>query len=1084
MLRPSPSIYRGYCTHNGLGELPTDAVGSVRGEQYVAADAQLWKDPDLVNEARRWMTLYDGSSVADNVEGWSYFGYRDLRFVVRLISAGRFGSRLAYFAHARSWLVSDFRGGDDPGALLGRSDAFHPAWKEGQPIQPLSAVQPAMVWRDAVAAQPRVAVRLLAQLYRACMAGPSVVMEVPLSAFAAGSPIQQLVAFSRAALPLQIKCDCRIRVFTGKPDAYLREPKAHLVVIPEEFKLSVPTDAILLNKEAECKRGSSADESYARAVVDRLLALREFPESLFFFAARVNSPSDRTPNDVEVASVPLIYNLVAVSGNGARMDELLEYERNQATKRNLVLNWSELIKPEEWSQFSPATLVKVALSPGTTPDLLALRQHVREELLRRNIYLDAQALQWIAPLSRDARPAEILDLVRDQLISRAGLVSLLGQISGNQIAALLTDRNLVFQVTGILSDVEIPAEWYQALAKNPGPLAALITMARRAAGWRKIVYMNVSQRVTSGETVPGCLPGLIELPPPDPVADLDQYLDFAELLDRMESDKGRLQIVNLQSRLETREDRRRLFELLKQPRWQALPKYFNVPEKWDRDVGYLLLSSPEQVARINTDRVLRLTQSEGQFPDHVVSLLDQRMERAPEETTRALVTTGNWRAWRLSPRSKRIPALFESSARAWFSSSPTSVTLEEWKQVMTDLGQISSEFLQELRSRLPGRNEPWPQIPLFEEEQLSDMADRCPDLGALAELAETASSSAPRYAEVRSHSRFTPNISELALRCLGPYAPGHELLSLAEAEHLLQHAGNRRQKALIALGRSVIGNMSDRADEAERVATQAQLWEDASFQQQLVEWLRGHRLDQSPQLSMLNVLNRHVPDSRSLTGKTDEVLEQLADSYLQMGLTRLADFLRPDFHGKLVRALLRGKSDNAVWQKLVEDLKKFNAPLNQHPLMLLADKIKKLSPDQRRAIAEQGWPTFKRVCLTVPESSYLFGACQKVVPVLHLAVAMRHTMSLGKVAKSILFLAEGHNYFEYGAWWTTFFETVSAFLRDGLVDRAEVVWTVLSGALADLDLSAGRREGITELGKYMSQVLAGIGPGSSVRATS
>lgn len=1057
----------------------------MRGEQYVAADAQLWKDPGLANAARKWMTLYDDQSVsvADNVEGWSFFDYRDLRFVVRLVSAGRFGPRLAYFAHARAWLASDFRDADDPGALLGRSDAFHPAWREGQPFQPVPLVQPRMVWRDAVAAQPLVAVRILAHLYRAYVAGPSVVMELPLSAFVTGGRIHQLVAFARAALPLKIKCDCRIRVFTGKPDAYLRESKAHLVLIPEEFKLTLPNDVVVLDKEARCKRGSNADERYARAVVDRLLALREFPDSLFSFAARVNFPMNRTPNEVELASVPLVYNLVAVSGDTARMDELLEYERNQATKRNVELNWNELIRPEQWGQFSPETLGKVALSPGTTSDLLALRKRVREELARRNIYLDAQALQWIAALWRDARPAEILDLVREGLISRAGLVALLGQISGNQIAALLTDRNSVFQVTGILCDVDIPAEWYQALAKDPGPLAALITMARRAAGWRKIVYMNVSHRIASGESVPGCLPELIEFPPPDPIADVERYLDFAELLDRMGSDEGRQQIVNLQSRLETREDRRRLFELLKQPRWQALPKYFNVPAAWDSDVGNLLLSSPERVARIDTDRVLRLAKSAGHLPEHVVSLLDQRMERGPEETTRALVKTGNWLAWRLSARSKSIPGVFGSSARAWFFSSSNSVTLEEWKQVMSDLGQLSSEFLQELRSRLPGRTEPWPQIPLFEEEQLSDMAERCPDLGALAELAETVGSPAPRYGAVLIHSRFTPDISELAFHCLSRRDPGHAQIPLVEAEYLLQHAGNRRQEALNVLGRSVIGNMSDCPDEGERVATQAQLWEDAFFQQQLVDWLRGRRLDQSPQLSMLNVLNHHVPDSRSLIGKADETLEELAEYCLEKGLTRLSDFLRPDFYGKLVRALLRGEADNPVWQKLTDDLKKFNAPLDQHPLMLLAGKIKKLSTDQWRSMGEQGWPTFKKVCLT-PESGVFFAACQKVVPVLHLAVAMRHNVSLGKVAKGILFLAEGHNYFEFGPWWATFFETVSGFLRDGLVDRAEVVWTVLSGALADLDLSAGRREGITELGKYMSQVSAGIGPGAFVRAAS
>ena len=77
--------------------MPGDVPGEIQGEQYIAADKQLWQDAGLAHAVRKWMTLYDDYGVAEtavnteeSIEGWSYFGYRNLRFVVRLISNGKF----------------------------------------------------------------------------------------------------------------------------------------------------------------------------------------------------------------------------------------------------------------------------------------------------------------------------------------------------------------------------------------------------------------------------------------------------------------------------------------------------------------------------------------------------------------------------------------------------------------------------------------------------------------------------------------------------------------------------------------------------------------------------------------------------------------------------------------------------------------------------------------------------------------------------------------------------------------------------------------------------------------------------------
>lgn len=1080
MARPL-SIYRGYCTGSGLGELPGDASG--RGEQYVAADSELWKVPGLADEARKWMTLYDDQSVAiaDNIEGWSYFGYRDLRFVVKLIPSGEFGTRLAYFSHARAWRIGDFQGSDDPGALLGRSDAFHPAWREGQPIRPVPDVRPAMVWREAVHAQPWVAIRLLAQLYRACVTHRPVVMGQPFHAFLSGSRLHQLVAFARAALPADIKRDCRIRVYTGYPEAYLGELKADLVIIPMELLNKVRAarpDVTLLDTDAKAKSGSEADVRYAREVVDRVVALQEFPDSLFTFTRRVAFPRDRIPSEVEAASVPVIYNLVAVAGNRVSMDKLLEHEVKEAAQRKTVLNWNQLITEEEWRHFSQGALAKAALTLATSDDLRTLRQRVREELAKKNAQLDMEALEWTRALSQEIRPAEILKLAQDKLVSRSGLVSLLRQISGDEICALLTDRYNVQQVTSILCDADIPEEWTEALARDSAPLAAILRLAKKGPAWRKIVYLNVSNRVTSAEADPAWLPDLLTLGPPNPLPNLEQYLDFAELLERMDSDEGRREIVNLQNFIQTSEERRRLCQILSRSRWPVLSKYFTIPSSWDPDVADLLLGSRDQLARIDTDRLLKLVGSGKPFSGDLLSALDQKMERHLDATTGSLVRARRWLEWR-SFRRNALPSFsYRDCARIWLRIRPNDPSLEEWKRVMSDLGQLSLEMLQDLHRRFPDTNRPWPQVQLFEDEQLADMAELCPDLGVVAELAELMGSNIPAYGAVLISSRFVRKVSEQALRCLNGRYATQTPVPLDEAQYLFENAGSRRQDALVVLSQSVIMNMINSTEEAERVATRTQLWDEPSFHKLAVDWLR-HKFDrnQPSQWKVPEVLNRYVTESWSPVGKADSVLEAVAEACLERGLSRLADFLQPDFYVKLVRALLHGESANPVWQTFVVEVKKFNnSQVDQHPLRILTKKIQSLPLEQQQGIAERGWTTFKQACLLIPESICFFAVCQNTLPIIHLAAGMRQDVSLGKVAKGVLYVTNAHNHFEPAAWWAAFFESVkichrrSAWQKQG--ERSELVLAVLSDALSDFDLPLGRRDGITELGKYMLAVLS------------
>src|SRR4051812_33429564 len=95
----SYSIFRGQ-DRTGIGE--AKGVPVLSGEQYLAADRELWHDapPDLPAKALAWMTLdareKEQFALGDEIEAWSYFGYDQpeerhcYRFVVRMIANGQY----------------------------------------------------------------------------------------------------------------------------------------------------------------------------------------------------------------------------------------------------------------------------------------------------------------------------------------------------------------------------------------------------------------------------------------------------------------------------------------------------------------------------------------------------------------------------------------------------------------------------------------------------------------------------------------------------------------------------------------------------------------------------------------------------------------------------------------------------------------------------------------------------------------------------------------------------------------------------------------------------------------------------------
>ena len=182
---------------------------------------------------------------------------------MRLIPTERYDVRNAYFAHGRAWHTDAFGAGIDPGILIGRSDAFEEPWRnaaEHTRFQPLDALQTPLV----APADPQVATALLAHLYQARVHRYPVLLAVPAAEFVSGGAIHALVSFVRAALPLELKRDCRLRIYTRlTTDLYTTDLAADLVVLPEDAAanaLAARRDATLLDRTGAKIAGRAAAE--------------------------------------------------------------------------------------------------------------------------------------------------------------------------------------------------------------------------------------------------------------------------------------------------------------------------------------------------------------------------------------------------------------------------------------------------------------------------------------------------------------------------------------------------------------------------------------------------------------------------------------------------------------------------------------------------------------------------------------------------------------------------------------------------------------------------------------------------------
>lgn len=360
-LTASRSIYRGY-SYEGLGEGPGRPIA--RGEQFLAADPPFVQDADALGALRPWMTLDldagDHRRLGDRLEAWSCFTYGDWTVVVRLTPAGTFDRRTAYFSHARAFGSSAIASGADPGALLGRSEAFASHWQDGAEPDRTAVPSPAMVRPEQVDAERETAAALLAHLLQGLLSRRPTVVAVPVEELAAGAPLHALVSFARAALPPTLKRRSRIRVYSRSPEVFLGRMESDLLVVPEAVAsdaLSVRRDAVLLDRRGQRHAGPEPDPQVQEWAHKVTLWTCDHPRALLDFATRygerVWNGETGAPSNREVAAVAVAVRVSEeLRTDREPSKNFLGQLKNAAGKIEPgAIPWDRLLGAEDWNRF-------------------------------------------------------------------------------------------------------------------------------------------------------------------------------------------------------------------------------------------------------------------------------------------------------------------------------------------------------------------------------------------------------------------------------------------------------------------------------------------------------------------------------------------------------------------------------------------------------------------------------------------------------------------------------------------------------------------------------------------------------------
>lgn len=1085
----SLSVYRGQA-RTGKGEGPGKTI--LHGEQYLEVAPELY-DNHFLDSIRPWMTLdsdpADHQRLNEQLESWSVFPVSaDYLVVVRLVPAGSYDRRAAYFAHGRAWKTSSLPPTVDPGMFLGRSESFDEPWRDETQSTETDEGSPSLVRPEQIAAETETAALFLGNLFQAMVENYPLIVAAPIADFVSGGPLHALISLTRAGLPSDLRRHCRVRVYSRSPDLFLGLG-ADLVVVPEDAAgsaLMARPAATLLDRRGSKMAGKELDSralDYATAVVERAIGI---PDGLTLFTTRVNDHFDnRLPSAAETRAVQVIYNLAfAFAGPAERRGELLRrYLPRAADKFGPGLSWNKLIAEGEWSEFPREALLDQllmdsgGLSEGTSEFLRAVESGVSRLQLRvderlgewwdaadpRKVRRLIELLAHDPPLvSRGAAAERTAEVSLEQLAAVGPIHSVLAAEAQNGLLSLRASESSELAVHARNRDVfdvlsraatngAINVGWAQTYVER-APAGELTDKASRWLQdpeffhkWNKVPELLLD-RLRSFETPPSSLASAIKNAGHglDPVKDMELYLRLADVLVRIAPADGRVLMQRLWNALPSLSEAQTHFleDRLFNPTWPSL------------DGTHLDL-------RILLQLALHFQKQESD--SRLYDVLDSRMRADPGATTDVLVREGWWYFWRRRTQLQRSdPAdaeILKRSALAWlgsdaWTSGRREATLEAWDTALADLPQtISGAQMADLRDS--GGRRSWPWIPPFEEEQLDRLVARASDLGALAELAEAASAdwmpadgrSVHEY--VLTKSALKENLPSSALAWLlkpGDGRVSKPLIDVGQSAYLYRHAGHRaKEEGLQARIESVSVLLQRDASAALEAAGNPNLWSEPRFLSRIADWVGRQESLQAISQKVAERLEANIAGEPS--GGPRAGSEELTRELFAKGFPKIARLLNPTYQQQMqvdrlvrdvVSALLKPRADDPCWRELARVMGQSSELTRDetHPLRAVAKHIRgdeTLRREEKQKLARQGWRVFDSAAeenqgLMMPLNTAPFAAAN-MLPLLDFAASMLGAGTLGMAVLQLAFAVPEPSWRENSRLWQSLLRAMRRFKR-------------------------------------------------------
>jgi hypothetical protein len=661
------------------------------------------------------------------------------------------------------------------------------------------------------------AVRLLACLYQGLLDRCPLVVSVAAEPPFPDDDFRALLDLVQAALPSRLSRQCRNQWFPEDVDQVLGANLADLVVLDQDHAAltGLADPPFEVDQDGEPLSGDEPDArllDYAKLVIAAVL---ERPQWLPNFAQRFDTllgdQVSVAPSANQVMLIPVVYDLAECFACGSVGASGIIRRYLLGPARRGTLPWSELVSAAEWSALDRTDLTALIQTPAKRldPGERSLQTAAVESLAAAGWQLADAAVPW----RRSDDPAwweRLMELVRcaPSLIPQ----SLLADLGRGQSLAGLPESVLT-----LLLDAEL----------------------RQGTLWRRRFQRDALVGVAA-------VPGVFAI--------LAEGVKQGELDDewcvRLLAGSGGHHLAHTG------------IEILS-----------HLPRMMTADLAAVLLADTTALPHLDPAALLRLVglcAAEAGVCERAYRALDDWMKRDPGRTVGALIAADAWRPWRLGAQplqEVRQPLALlwlthpaHASARAplglhlpecqaplanWPETgasgvvSPAAmpvVTMATWRIVMEDL--VAGLSADDVR-RLAAPHAHWPWICPCERHQIADLASRCRDLGALAELAAILHAEEwPLDQDLARHligaSRFAAQVSADAFAWIcAEDGADHSHLSaptLAESDILCAGSGERMALAVQARVAAVTATLAIDPRAALAAANNPPLWNRADFQ--------------------------------------------------------------------------------------------------------------------------------------------------------------------------------------------------------------------------------------------------------------